>query len=231
MDSKPRKITGALKSFWFYSSASILVSLAIAIWVYRLKFGGALSNNSSDWSNFGSYMGGIFGPLVSFITLLAVLKTVYLQRELLDAQKFEFSELRKLQLREMERQDQQLQIAKSESERMRIQSYQATLLELCNKLVEQKARYAAGVESTKASMSILEVNTARNTGYWYKLDQQREDALKASEVLADLSIEVLLNEFASFEELQHKVVTGLQSAGYPLKTVEGIDPASEYARE
>lgn len=227
MDSKPRKIAGALKSFWFFSSASILMSFAIAIWVYRLKFGGALSGNSSDWSNFGSYMGGIFGPLVSFITLLAVLKTVYLQRELLDAQKLEFSELRKLQLQEMERQDQQLEIAKFESERMRMQSYQATLLELCNKLVEQKVRYAADVESTKSSMSILEVNTAKKTGYWYDLDRYRKDALKASEVLTDLSIEVLVNEFGSFDELKRNAISGLQRAGYPLISVDEISGGGE----
>lgn len=119
MDSTKSKITRALKSFWFYSSAIVLLSLVVAIWVYRSKFGGGFSQNSSDWSNFGSYMGGIFGPLVSFVTLLAVLKTVYLQRELLDVQQEEFERMSKLQAETFE--SQQLQIDQAAHDAVNLQ--------------------------------------------------------------------------------------------------------------
>ncbi|NWA43849.1 hypothetical protein HX871_07145 [Pseudomonas reactans] len=119
MDSTNSKITHALKSFWFFSSAIIFLSLVAAIWVYRSKFGGGLSQDSSDWSNFGSYMGGIFGPLVSFVTLLAVLKTVYLQRELLDVQQEEFERMNELQARTFD--SQQLQINQAARDAINLQ--------------------------------------------------------------------------------------------------------------
>lgn len=119
MDSAKSKITYALKSFWFFSSAIILLCLVAAIWVYRSKFGGGFSQNSSDWSNFGSYMGGIFGPLVSFVTLLAVLKTVYLQRELLGVQQEEFERMSELQAKTFE--SQQLQIDQAAHDAIKLQ--------------------------------------------------------------------------------------------------------------
>jgi hypothetical protein len=47
-----------------------------------LQFWGfPLSTSTGDWSNFGSYIGGVAGPILSFITLFFVLKTLKLQNE------------------------------------------------------------------------------------------------------------------------------------------------------
>jgi hypothetical protein len=97
MGGLANKAFRAIMSFWFFSTTFILTAFVFAIFIYRLKFSGGLSANSGDWSNFGGYIGGIFGPLVSFVTLLAVLKTVYLQRELLVTQREEFSSMQALQ--------------------------------------------------------------------------------------------------------------------------------------
>lgn len=35
-----------------------------------------ISKNTGDWSNFGSYMGGVTGPLLSFISIILVLQTL-----------------------------------------------------------------------------------------------------------------------------------------------------------
>lgn len=104
-----------------FSVVIVCLAMIIAVLLYRHKFGGDLAVSSEEWSNFGGYVGGIFGPLISFVTLLAVLKTVYMQRELLDAQQKEFNLL-------MDKQDEQLVHAKSEANRTKVQAYQATLL-------------------------------------------------------------------------------------------------------
>lgn len=46
-------------------------------------FGPTLATNSVDWANFGSYVGGVAGPLLSFLALMAVVWTVRLQYDLL----------------------------------------------------------------------------------------------------------------------------------------------------
>lgn len=87
------KLSEKLLSFWLFILTLGAAGVGVAIYVYRLKFGGGLSAEAANWSTFGSYVGGVFGPLFSFLTLLAVLKTVYLQRELLSNQVKEFVKL------------------------------------------------------------------------------------------------------------------------------------------
>lgn len=76
-------------SLWFTLSLIACFGVYTALSVYRQEFSGGYSSKSADWSAFGSYMGGVLGPLVSFLTLVAVVRTVYLQRELLNAQREE----------------------------------------------------------------------------------------------------------------------------------------------
>lgn len=140
MDSTKSKITNALKSFWFFSSAIILLSLVAAIWVYRSKFGGGFSQNSSDWSDFGSYMGGVFGPLVSFVTLLAVLKTVYLQRELLDVQQEEFERMNGLQRKTFNSQKNQMKSAAKDALELKVAAAQDSAIKVIEMLISTQEK-------------------------------------------------------------------------------------------
>lgn len=47
-------------------------------------YGGAVPRNPQDWASFGTYVGGIAGPLLSFIALIALARTVGLQRATLE---------------------------------------------------------------------------------------------------------------------------------------------------
>ena len=46
-----------------------LVILIIIFYVYRYFIGSYISNKSSEWANFGSFIGGILGPILTIITL------------------------------------------------------------------------------------------------------------------------------------------------------------------
>lgn len=84
--AKPLK---AFLSLWFTLIFMACAGVCVAFYIYRDQFGGGYSPKSEDWAAFGSYMGGVLGPLVSLLTLVAVIRTVYLQRELLSAQREE----------------------------------------------------------------------------------------------------------------------------------------------
>jgi len=64
---------------------------AIAISAYVSVFGPisnySLSRSDSAWSNFGSYLGGVLGPVFSFLAFVGVLFTVWLQAKQLDTSK------------------------------------------------------------------------------------------------------------------------------------------------
>lgn len=61
---------------------AILVGTIVA-YLWLGGFAPTLSGHSADWANFGTYVGGVAGPLLSFLALIAVVWTVRLQYALL----------------------------------------------------------------------------------------------------------------------------------------------------
>lgn len=189
---------------------AVIVSVAFAILLYRLKFGGDLAATSTEWSNFGGYIGGVFGPLVSFVTLLAVLKTVYMQRELLETQKNEFTELMSLQRAAALKQDEQLLHAKSEANRARVQAYQATILNVVESFssefrLESNEKLAAAEKAGSDNSSILSSITVAEM-YRSRADEARKK-VAAFKVLA---LELSIREFEDVEEVKAMFVPRMQ---------------------
>jgi hypothetical protein len=61
----------------------LVLACTIAAYALLGGFGPGFSHNSVEWANFGSYLGGVAGPLLSFLALMAVVWTVRLQYDLL----------------------------------------------------------------------------------------------------------------------------------------------------
>ncbi|AXK41880.1 hypothetical protein [Erythrobacter aureus] len=63
-----------------------LVGLLILGATVTLYFGGGgdVPATLNEWASFGTYIAGIAGPLLSFVALVAVARTLHLQRETLD---------------------------------------------------------------------------------------------------------------------------------------------------
>jgi hypothetical protein len=47
-------------------------------------YGGIAPRTLADWANFGTYVGGLAGPLLSFVALIAVAQTMHFQRAALE---------------------------------------------------------------------------------------------------------------------------------------------------
>ncbi|MBD0787216.1 hypothetical protein HUO09_12750 [Vibrio sp. Y2-5] len=58
--------------------AGILIIIVFA--VYRWHFQGAFSANHQRWAEFGSYFGGVLGPILVFFSLLFLARQIELQR-------------------------------------------------------------------------------------------------------------------------------------------------------
>lgn len=197
-----KRLFGVIFSFWFLLTFLALAALCAALFVYRMQFGGGFSAQSGDWSAFGSYMGGILSPLISFLTLGAVLKTVYLQRELLETQKQEFINLSQQQVASLQRQDQQLQLSRDESERALVQNYLANQFKLIDVLIAQQQRQVEAM--SEAALKITE----HEQGSLGQRMRAAEPALEAKDKainnvknLISLSIELSVSEFNSTKEV------------------------------
>ena len=197
-------------SFLLFSVFGVALAVLVAVLLYRLQFGSSLAATSSEWSNFGGYIGGIFGPLVSFVTLLAVLKTVYMQRDILETQKKEFTELMAHQRSAALKQDEQLLHAKSEANRARVQAYQATILNVVESFssefrLESNEKLAAAEKAGSDGSSILNSITVA-ASYRASADEARKK-VAAFKVLA---LELSINEFADVEEVKAMFVPRMQ---------------------
>lgn len=120
-------------SFWFFAITLVLCAGFITILLYRFNVGVEFSKNPNDWSGFGSYVGGVLGPLVSFVTLLAVLRTVYLQKELLQIQRSEFKSVMRLQAKTYASQQRQVKNAIAIAEREHMERARAACLQMLDR--------------------------------------------------------------------------------------------------
>lgn len=125
-----------ISKFLYISPVVILLCAVCSIYFYRSKFGGELSARSDDWSAFGSYVGGVFGPLISFVTLLAVLVTVNLQRKLLGSQLAEFDRINTLQKETFISQKNQIEKSAEDALKLQISAAQDSAVKLIQMRIE-----------------------------------------------------------------------------------------------
>ncbi|GKV97295.1 hypothetical protein PEC301653_03410 [Pectobacterium carotovorum subsp. carotovorum] len=64
------------------SIVSALVILAVPIILYVLNMSGEFSQKNDDWGYFGSYIGGVYSVILSFLSLIAILYFNYESRKI-----------------------------------------------------------------------------------------------------------------------------------------------------
>jgi hypothetical protein len=73
-----RKLWAMIRRGWW--GAALVLVLEAPILVYRHVFGGELSTNHTRWSEMGSAMSGIYGPILTALTLFVLIRQVLLQQ-------------------------------------------------------------------------------------------------------------------------------------------------------
>ncbi|POA26370.1 MULTISPECIES: hypothetical protein [unclassified Pseudomonas] len=204
MTQSQKRAKDRFLSFLLLSVFSVVLAVIVAVGAYRYTFGGTLAVTSVEWSNFGGYIGGLVGPLVSFVTLLAVLKTVYMQRELLDVQKHEFNQLLEFQRLESLKQDEQLLLAKSEANRAKVHAYQTSLLNVLESFsnecrLESNEMFAAADKVSSDPLDVILGNKA--------VEKYKRRGNEARRKVADfkiLAFELSVAEFSEVSEVREK---------------------------
>lgn len=193
------QLSSSIKWAINFSPIVLLICAVLAVYGYVSVFGFAFSNNQSDWSAFGSYIGGIFGPAISFFTLLAVLITVFLQRELLDSQRQEFSRMGLLQEKTFERQESQIIAAEAEMQKSRIAECQRGIIRL---LEQQINNYSRKLDITADSTYRYLDRNPNDKAYADKMAEQAVSLQRAIDSLLGLCIEISISSYSSIDELK-----------------------------
>lgn len=63
-----------------------VIACFLVCFFYVVNFSGGISSSTTRWSEFGGYLSGVLLPVISFLTLAAILRTIYLQREMIKLQ-------------------------------------------------------------------------------------------------------------------------------------------------
>ncbi|MFM2345068.1 MAG: hypothetical protein RLZZ210_1681, partial [Pseudomonadota bacterium] len=69
-----------IKKYSLYIIAVMLILIPIIFYIYNFSYG--ISNKTSDWANFGTFLSGIYTPILSILTLLLLYKQYIVQRNL-----------------------------------------------------------------------------------------------------------------------------------------------------
>jgi len=140
-----------LKKYVFFVACIALVILG----VYFYKFTWNLSYNPSDWGDFGSYIGGTLGTFFAFCSFMALLYTIYIQKE-------ELTTAIKALNKSAEAQNEQ-------AKTFEIQRFESTfysLLELHNKTLNELEAAPDAYRTSRiltSSMARIAKNSATNT--------------------------------------------------------------------
>lgn len=206
--------------FSLFMVFAVGLAVIVAVCLYRSQFGGDFSGSSDKWSDFGGYVGGIFGPLVSFVTLLAVLKTVYIQRELLDAQKSEFEHMNALQQQTFESQLNQMTSAASDARALQVSAAQDTAIRVVDqhisiyeKVWDRHNESAYRFRDDEAQRSPL----PDDQEFLDDILLHRNEARIAIDMLMQLSTELAISDFRTPHLVRKSLALGLDKIRNDLK--------------
>jgi uncharacterized membrane protein len=128
-----------------------LLSILIVSALYFLNFHGSLSSEHAVWGTFGDFMGGVLNPTLSFLALIALLSTLYLQSEELKISRADAIESRKELSRSAEAQE---KLGIHQSRQVKIQELSARvsvitlLLDYDGKTITEHTGYNGSSSST-----------------------------------------------------------------------------------
>ena len=182
----------------------IALLLVMCVSAYLSIFNNGLAAAPDNWSAFGAFFGGVFGPAVSLVTLFAIQITIDIQRELLLSQKREFDLIRVQQSLAHQVQVEQADFSK-------LSEYKSHQLQLLDQQINMFERMLDRYETE--GQRIFELGRQSGVPRTEKLavlDRNINEVDAQVGRLIQLSVEVSLAEFKSIQEISARMKEELQ---------------------
>jgi uncharacterized membrane protein len=143
-----------LAEYFLWMILAVFLLIAGILGRYLTHFDGDLSLANGDWGTFGDYLGGTLNPILSFLSLIALLTTIVLQSKELELTRDELK-------RSATAQEDTKKILDKQSETLRRQKFESTffsLLDQHNKALEYLSTYQDGPEANSNSLHNGKIN-------------------------------------------------------------------------
>lgn len=128
-----------LAKYFVWMVLVVFLFIAGILGRYLTHFDGDLSLENGDWGTFGDYLGGTLNPILSFLSLIALLTTIVLQSKELELTRNELELTRDELKRSAEAQEATKDVLYKQSETLKKQQFESTffsLLDQHNKVLE-----------------------------------------------------------------------------------------------
>lgn len=178
-----------VKVIIYVSVTLAVVAMISVLAMYFYIFNGGLSSNSTDWANFGSYVGGLTTPVLSFCALVALLASLRIQQ-------IEFNSL-------SESQATQLEVATHAHESTLINNHKQTLLRFLeqfitsHQIIIQQHQLVIQEERQKKLQNSLFYSPSQGQEAYSKIDE----SMGYIHLATTLSFELALEEFTTVDSL------------------------------
>jgi|SRR5690625_3291448 len=142
---------------WIIFSAVAILLLTAAF--YSLQFGSSLSTDHTRWSEFGSFFGGLLGPVLNLLALVALVFTVGLQAHQLRYAKHELKMFTEQLERAADAQESAAQVFEEQAEISKRAASIATLAEafkIISEVVHQYQESIQAIDSEKYEQAVSE---------------------------------------------------------------------------
>lgn len=173
----------------------MLVVTAGVLLSYSSKFSGPLSGVAADWGHFGSYLNGVLSPILLFSTLIYLARDLQVQRDLHADQKKEFetaNENQQRQIEELEKANQQQQIAALRTELIKFINSEIAIDEKYNSDLQERLEKIAG----KGWVDDNEANEVKG------LPPKMQESFNRRLNLRNISSCLITENFSNVEELR-----------------------------
>jgi uncharacterized membrane protein len=147
-----------LAEYFLWMIAGVFLLIARIFGRYFTYFKGDLSNAHGDWGTFGDYIGGTLNPILSFLSLIALLATIVLQSKELKLSRKELK-------RSASAQEDTKAILRKQSETLERQQFESTFFSMLD-------QHNKVLESLNRKIKIEENNKIVETPVLYKLLQE-----------------------------------------------------------
>jgi len=163
-------------------------------------FNGDYSKNSDDWGNFGSYIGGTLTPIISFLTLLAILVTIWFQRKLIQ-----------LQMDMIHQQDNQIRQLEASVNFERVNAHKQSILNWAFQTIDQETRT---LDSLKADLKdIINTDTGIISIRVTERNEKEDEISKyerSTNLMKNLSFDLATSQYSNIEEIDDAVAKSVK---------------------
>lgn len=186
--------------------ALVVLGMIISVVAYRSVFDGGLSELPADWGDAGGFFGGIFTPIIAFATLVAIVITIQLQKQLLYTQNSEFSKLYDLQEQTLDTQKSELGLIKEQAFEQSLNEQKKIYLSLIEQQIE--IRRCNMERASEGAMFMLQKQGEGFTIEKSAIEDnivQKELLEKQIQVLTHISVGFTLHKFNSIADMDKSI--------------------------